>query len=340
MDIQRQNQSVQVVDKSSSGAVRRAIETFAKKLEFDDTQRGRIALAVTEGANNIALHGNGGYVLFKQLDADFGNGIEVLFVDKGPGMHNISECFQDGFSTGGTMGQGLGAIRRNVDSYEIFSSRDRGTVLLARIGKTQLPTQRQFSYGAVSIAVEKEFVCGDSWAVRESGDKVFALVVDGLGHGPGAAEAAQAAVDCFMSVALTHVTEVLERIHLALRKTRGAAASVIELDRKTNELNYAGIGNISAVILDPEMNTRSLVSLSGIAGVEARKIQAFNSKWCKDSTIVMHSDGLMSRWDLTAYPGLIRKDPTIIAAVLARDFSRGKDDVTVLVLSTRRATAS
>ena len=76
---------------------------------------------------------------------------------------------------------------------------------------------------------------------------------------------------------------------------------------------------------------RHLVSHNGIVGQEARKIGVFTYPWNRESLLLMHSDGLTERWDLKAYPALIRRDPGLIAGVLYRDFSRARDDATVLV---------
>ncbi len=62
-----------------------------------------------------------------------------------------------------------------------------------------------------------------------------------------------------------------------------------------------------------------------------RKFQEFAYPFPKGATLVMHSDGLISRWTLDAYPGLAAHDPALVAGVLYRDFQRGRDDVTVLV---------
>jgi len=53
--------------------------------------------------------------------------------------------------------------------------------------------------------------------------------------------------------------------------------------------------------------------------------------------LVLHSDGLVSHWSLDAYPGLAARDPSLIAGILYRDFTRGRDDVTVVVAKAEEA---
>jgi hypothetical protein len=162
------------------------------------------------------------------------------------------------------------------------------------------------------------------------------MVVDGLGHGPDAAAAAAAAVSSFIASCGYRLTERLQRVHDGLRSTRGAAAAVAEIDEVRMELGYAGIGNISGRILTTETVQR-LVSMNGTAGGPARSLREFRHSFPAGSLLVMHSDGIKSRWDFDQYPGATRKDTAIIAALLFRDHSRGRDDATVVAVRTRRA---
>jgi hypothetical protein len=96
-------------------------------------------------------------------------------------------------------------------------------------------------------------------------------------------------------------------------------------------MHFAGVGNIAASILDGN-DRRQMVSHNGIVGSNLRKVQEFVSPWSSGAMLIMHSDGLGSRWDLEHYPGLAMRHPSLIAAVLYRDFARKRDDVTVLVV--------
>jgi hypothetical protein len=155
-------------------------------------------------------------------------------------------------------------------------------------------------------------------------------VADGLGHGTLAAAAATQAVRLFQQAPHERPAELLDRIHRGLRSTRGAAAAVVQLDGPSRSARFAGIGNIAAAILH-HGTSRSLVSFSGIVGHQVRKIQELQYPWPEYATLVMHSDGLHTHWKLDGYPGLMQRDPSLVAAVLYRDFSRERDDVCVLV---------
>jgi hypothetical protein len=125
------------------------------------------------------------------------------------------------------------------------------------------------------------------------------------------------------------VPELLEYLHAGLRSTRGAAVSIARFDHGAGKLTYGGIGNISAAIINGD-DVRRMVSLNGTAGHNARKIQTFDYPYTQ-GVVVMVSDGLASGWSLARYPGIGFAHPTLIAAVLYRDFARRRDDATVLV---------
>ncbi len=179
------------------------------------------------------------------------------------------------------------------------------------------------------LPMRDEIVCGDAWATRRDGHIDLMMVADGLGHGPDAAEAARSAVTVFEASRDRAPAALVSEIHGALRSTRGAAVAIASLDHERGEIRYAGVGNIAGTIVHAGA-TRSMVSLNGTVGHEMRKIQEFAYEWPVGALVVMQSDGLQTHWRLDKYPGLTARHPSVIAAVLYRDFSRGRDDVTVL----------
>jgi hypothetical protein len=121
-------------------------------------------------------------------------------------------------------------------------------------------------------------------------------------------------------------------MHAAIGGTRGAAVAVAQLDPAASTLTFAGVGNIAGTLLAPGGASRGLFSHNGTVGHQVRKVQPFEYPWSPGGVLVLHSDGLQTRWSLGAYPGLIRRHPAVIAGVLHRDFLRGRDDATVLVI--------
>ena len=157
------------------------------------------------------------------------------------------------------------------------------------------------------------------------------LVVDGLGHGIHAFDAAQQALRAFWKHAGERPESILHALHGALHETRGAVAGVAEIDWDKRALRWAGAGNIAGTLAPVEGKASSLVSHSGTVGQNVTRFQEFTHPWPEAGLLVLHSDGLSSRWTLEPYPGLTRKDPSLIAGVLYRDFASRRYDVVVLV---------
>lgn len=330
-----------VTESSQVGEARRIAAALAGTAGFDETERGKVALVATEAANNLVQHAAGGELVLRVLGRDQADGLEILSLDKGPGMRNVAECLRDGFSTAGTPGTGLGAILRLSDLFDIYSLPGMGTALLSRL-RAKAPAARPqtgtgLEIGAVCLPKPGETVCGDAWDADDRGGRSRILVADGLGHGPAAAEASGEAVRVFRQNPAPGPAEILEAIHAALRGTRGAAAAAAEVDLTERTIRFAGIGNIAAAVVSPG-ETRSMVSHNGIVGHQMRKVQEFVYPLPEGGMLVMASDGLTTQWRLDRYPGLLAKHPGLAAGVLYRDFNRGRDDVTVLAARPKRET--
>ena len=326
------SQTVALSDSSSAAEARRAGAVMAAALGLSETKSGEVAIVITEAARNAVVYGGGGQLVLSGTKSQYEARIEILVLDRGPGIADLARALEDGYSTGGTPGTGLGAIRRMASAFDVFTSA-KGTALFARIAQDEV--SRQFKSLAECAALKAPFpgenVCGDNIAWDIRGDRCVVLVADGLGHGPNAADAADEAVRIFQAYKQESPAEILSRLHDALKKTRGAAAAVAEIRPLAGTLIYAGVGNIAGSILSNTLG-RSLISHNGTLGHIMARVQEFKVEWPKDGILIMHSDGLQSRWDLTRYPGILARQPALIAGVLLRDFRRERDDASVLVM--------
>lgn len=336
---------LQVRDAGQVGECRRAAQRLAQTCDFDDTAAGRVALLATELATNLVRHAGGGELLLQALGQDAGTRIELLAIDRGPGMADVQQCLRDGYSTAGGMGAGLGAVARLSNTFDIYSIAGQGTVVLSRVapgapergagaGAGAGAAPAELELGAICVAMTGESACGDTWSVAQEGGNVAILVADGLGHGPLAASAALAASGAFAQQPFEAPAEAMQRLHRAIAGTRGAAAACARLDGGADRLEYAGVGNISGFLVSPQ-RSHGMVSHNGTLGTNLLRAQQFGYDWPRDCRLVMHSDGLSARWSLSAYEGLYAHHPAVLAAVLYRDHGRGRDDATVLVLSRR-----
>lgn len=306
---------------------------MAAALGFDEARRSDVGIIATELGTNLVRHAQSGQLVLRSISSDNVSGIEILSLDRGPGIPDLSNAMQDGFTTGSTPGNGLGAVRRLSDEFDVYTQPQTGTVLLARLWSTPAPPSDRMYLGVMSLPAPGEEACGDGWHVEHEGSgRTLVLVADGLGHGIQAAQASKEAVRIFRQNARFTSAQIVESMHAGLRGTRGAAVAVADIRHDQGKIYYTGIGNISASIVDGT-TSRSMVSQNGTAGAEARRIQEFTYPWERDALLVMHSDGLASKWQISNYNGLRFKDRSIIAAVLYRDHRRIRDDVTVLVAS-------
>jgi anti-sigma regulatory factor (Ser/Thr protein kinase) len=324
--------TVGVNDQSGVAEARRAATDLAGRTGFTEVETGKLALITTELSTNLLKHGSGGEILVGTYEDNESQGIEILALDKGAGMSNVAACLEDGYSSAGTAGHGLGSVIRQSHFVDIGSWPGMGTAVLARVAPGK-PTSSKPptgpTWGGISIAKAGQSVCGDAWSVSNTGNARTLLVADGLGHGPEAAEASVEAVRLFHRYNGHTVANLIDYVHGGLRSTRGAAVSIARFDPATRKITFSGIGNVAGMTVVAG-ETKRMVSMVGTAGFNARKIQAFDYPF-ERGLVILYSDGLATSWTVDRYTNLASLHPSLIAAILYRDFTRHRDDATVLV---------
>jgi len=328
-----QSSAVRVEDGSKVVEARRAALEHARGLAWGEVPSANAAIVVTELATNLAKHARDGVVSITTLDGAKSRRMQILAVDHGPGILDVEKSFRDGYSTAGSPGNGLGAVRRLASSLEVVSARDKGTVLMAEIDDSERTVQsaERFAVGGLCVQRSGESVSGDAFDARHESGCLAVFVCDGLGHGTIAAQAAQAAVETFREGPALNPVESMTRIHHALRPTRGAAAAIALVDPSAGTVRYCGVGNISAMLVTQTASTRHLVSHNGTLGHTLTKIAEFTYPWSPGDSLVMHSDGVSAKWKPEEWPGLWLRAPALIAGVIYRDCRRERDDATVVV---------
>ncbi len=311
------------------GEARRAVRGAAVRAGFDEEDAERTALVVTEYGNNIVRHAGEGAIVVTKISGPL-PALEIISIDSGPGIPDIPRALQDGHSTAGTSGVGLGGIRRLSDQFDAHSRNGEGTVMMSRITRDRehLPEPIR-SLSAICLPRNGEEVSGDSWAASPVDGGFRIIVADGLGHGYAAAEASIEAVRRFRTTTSESPVSSLERIHEALRHTRGAAVSIADVGNG-GRIDYCGLGNVRGILVEEEQ-TQSLVSMNGTAGHRAGRNRQFSYDCPEDSILIIHSDGLRTKWSLDDFRGLRVRHPAVIAGVLLRDCERRTDDVCVTV---------
>lgn len=319
---------------SHVGAIRRSAVRMAQASGLTDARANDAAIVASELATNLVKHAQSGRMWLQPIRSARGGSVEIIAVDSGPGIADLHRSLQDGYSTAGTAGTGFGAVRRLSDDFDAFSTVGRGTVVLSRLHARDANGQSPFTFGAVSLPAPHEEVCGDSWRIAEQGGAFALMVADGLGHGPLAMEAAERAAGVFESRPFVEARDFYDHAHRSLHGSRGAALARAVVDA-SGRIDFSGIGNIASTLVGID-GSRGLPSQNGTVGAEMRRnVASATYDWPSRGILLMHSDGIASRWSLDPYPGLLVRHPALIAATLFRDFVRGRDDATVVVVSRR-----
>jgi anti-sigma regulatory factor (Ser/Thr protein kinase) len=282
---------IRVEEPSAAAAVRRAAQAMAGQLSFPSARAERLALACTEAATNLAKHARQGTLLLRAAYEGGEPGIELVTIDTGPGMPDVRAALRDGHSTAGTLGIGLGAIRRAADFCDVYSRPGRGTTLVARF-RPQPAQPGPVSWSGLIRPISGETECGDAYAAVRTGPVTTAMLCDGLGHGPMAATASREAIRAFREAPEEEPVVLLERVHRRMGGTRGGAVAVVRVEGTA--VRFAGIGNVAGWIVTAERR-QGMVSAPGIAGHQVRKFRHYDYAIEPGAAVVLHSDGLSSR---------------------------------------------
>lgn len=314
---------------ATASAARRTAERLATQLGLPEQKTADLSIVTAEAAGNLAKHADEGALLVRAVRTEQHAGVEIVALDRGPGMADLAHSVGDGHSTAGTLGIGLGAIVRQASWSDLHSVPGKGTVLVAQVWAAGPPPPAWAA--GLTRPLTGEPVSGDAFAVREADGRHQVLMCDGLGHGGLAAAAAHEAVRVFAETPPAPPAAVVEALHRKLNHTRGAALAVAELDPEAGLVRYAGLGNIAGTVLSADGARRGMISLPGIAGHQRRQVRQYDYPIARDAIVLMHSDGVVDRWNLADYPGLLTHSPAVIAATVLRDAGVRRDDAGVLV---------
>ncbi|MCG2614262.1 ATP-binding protein/SpoIIE family protein phosphatase [Terrimonas sp. NA20] len=331
---------INLPDRSYQAIARAELKSMAVKAGLTGHRLAETEIIIAEITTNLVKHAtHGGQVLCRILEEDDRNGLELVAIDNGPGIAATSSMLRDGVSTKNTLGQGLGAIKRLSDVFDIYSLVGWGTILISRVfKKTKKALKPTDCIVMESIRVSKpgETACGDNWSMNGTDKITRVCMADGLGHGPEASAAATRAITGFSAQSGTQANEHLRSIHEDIRKTRGAVMSIAYIDNVNKQLTYCGIGNIlTRLISQPlSMSSRTFNSYNGIVGhTIPNTINNTVIPWDKRlDMLIMHTDGISGRWDLAKYPKILQHHSTILCAALFKDHFRSTDDATVSVI--------
>jgi len=268
-------------------------------------------------------------VIFRRVSMGAERGLEIVFVDQGPGIGDTEQSLRDGYSTTGSLGIGLSGAKRMMDELEIESELGKGTAVWTRKWLWAVKSL-SMQFGVVKRALKGQAACGDAYFIKEFANRVLIGVVDGLGHGPDAAAAAETAVEYIGNNYRKSLTEIIRGCHEKLKETRGIVAGIALIDQGRSILRYTGVGNI-AIRVRSRTRIRP-VSVNGILGHNLRKVREEEYPYNPGDMIILHSDGISRKFYMKLYPPeFFRRHPQGIAERIAAEFGRESDDLTIVV---------
>ena len=127
-----QQREVYIRSESDIVATRRTVREVAKALGFGITDVTRIVTATSELARNVVLYAGSGVMRWREVARSGSVGVELILEDNGPGITDIEQAMQEGFTTSGGLGLGLPGTKRLMDEFEIASEVGRGTRITVR----------------------------------------------------------------------------------------------------------------------------------------------------------------------------------------------------------------
>lgn len=328
--------SLQADDRSYFSLLKKEIHQRLLNVGMNEARIAEVDIITAEMTSNLFKYADGGEILFGTFNENGVQYVELISIDKGPGMRNPARMIQDGMSTSKTLGAGLGSIKRLSDTFDLYSLVDWGTIVLSRIYIGIKPlVQKGLIMRPIVISKAGEKVSGDGFVFKSSGKSFKLMLGDGLGHGPAANLAVNEAAKVFKVFPDSSPVETLRFIHSSIKKTRGMVANITSFDSTKGEWSSAGIGNISAKWIGP-VSSRNQMSYNGIVGhniPNTMNDQLLNVS--EYNQLVLCSDGIKTRWETSKYPGILNHDPSILAAAIYKDHARHTDDMSVIVIKIR-----
>jgi negative regulator of sigma-B (phosphoserine phosphatase) len=169
-----------------------------------------------------------------------------------------------------------------------------------------------------------ERVNGDAVLVREEGSDLMLAVIDGLGHGPIAAEASQTAIAVLVAESLERpVLDTMKTLHEKLRGTRGVAATLCVI--RGSKVESCAVGNVQLSSANADI---PLVLSSGVLGMRVPKYHVCSGTLRENARIALFSDGISSR---VALQDVRKLGPEAACKQIFEQFRKKEDDATILV---------
>ncbi|MGV9204241.1 MAG: ATP-binding SpoIIE family protein phosphatase [Promethearchaeia archaeon] len=333
--------NIEIQEKFDVPKARKRAKNFAEEIDFKEKEIEEIAIVVSELANNLISHTDiGGTLILKEIKRGKTRGIEIVSIDRGPGIYNSEGVLEDGYSTKDSLGIGLGAVRRLMNDFIIQNKNKKKSnpiktkIITRKYKSINIETEQilniDLKFGVFSRSKVGERYNGDGYFIKHFDDKILFSVIDGLGHGKKAYEVSEKVKNCLKIHYRKDLDSLISVIHKNLKRTRGAAACFALFDKIKLNLKYISIGNIQMRIYNGN-EYKTLLNFNGTLGVALRSYSVNKIGWKKGNLIIANSDGIASQYKLPHNYLFAEQHPMKIAKLVFDKYGKEHDDATVLV---------
>lgn len=326
--------------------LRSRLQAAARRMGFSDMYRENMVLVAAEMISNQIKYAGGRGML--QIWQQPGPMLDIFALDFGPGIENLAQAQQDGYSSTKTLGKGLGSIRSLSHQSGMFTVPEaigtgrsqawHGSAFWSRFDPAHrsggdyaiAPTVKtDFSVGLFARALSDDRYNGDR-IYLEHGDKTLRwLHLDGLGHGEYAQHATNNLADILCLS--PDIAQVINQVDRQLTSTRGAVAMLSNMDAGLMKAEILGVGDMNAYFHTSD-KLQNITFAPGILGKEHKTPYVTPLILKRQSTVITASDGIRRGWTETSFPGLLNQHPQLIAYVLGNIMGRVSDDQSLCIV--------
>lgn len=327
----------------------------AEQLFVSHSRRQEAVLIASELAQNHLAHNTQNGMI--RINGMFLNQIPVMTIaslDEGPGIPNVEQAMEDGFSTSGGLGIGLGTVKRLSNRFHICSMqfglspcprlpvyKNYATIASATIAENpsntlDIPKASSLHVSALVRPCLGQTQSGDAVCLQDDGSFCRIALIDATGHGEIAAGIARNAVQMLENLPVSHEPDqVIEALNSTLSGSNGASVQVLSINYRLKKILAGGVGNVACAIYSAGKG-HVVVPRPGLVGnihtnIGQTPIQmtAVN-EIAEDLLIVMHSDGVIHVPDLTDYLST-RSSAAIWSQILFQPKNTPLDDSSLVV---------